>query len=58
MSFSVIVCAYNEEDFLHACLFSLLHQTRRADEIIVVNNASSDGTKAVALDAGVQVIDA
>jgi glycosyltransferase involved in cell wall biosynthesis len=57
LTFSVIVCAYNEERFLHDCLFSLLHQTRRPDEIIVVNNASTDGTRAVAERIAVRVID-
>ena len=45
---SVIVCAHNEAAYLPACLHSLLAQTRRPDEIIVVNNASTDQTGAVA----------
>ena len=45
---SVIVCAHNEADFLPACLHSLLAQTRVPDEIVVVNNASTDATRAVA----------
>lgn len=45
---SVIVCAYNEERLLPACLASLLAQTRPPDEIIVVNNASTDRTREVA----------
>src|SRR5262245_57142559 len=45
---SVIVCAYNEASVLPACLYSLLAQTRPPDEIIVVNNASTDGTRAAA----------
>ena len=57
VTFSVIVCAYNEESFLPACLFSLRHQTRPADEVIVINNASTDRTRAVALAANVTVID-
>ena len=58
LRYSVIVCAYNEEAFLSACLHSLLAQTRRPDEILVVNNASSDNTRAVALRVpGVRVID-
>jgi len=57
VTFSLIVCAYNEELFLPACLTSLLRQTRPAAEIIVVNNASTDGTRAVAEAAGVHVID-
>jgi glycosyltransferase involved in cell wall biosynthesis len=55
--FSVIVCAYNEERYLPGCLSSLLRQTRHADEIIVVNNASTDATRAVAEAAGVAVVD-
>ena len=41
---TAIVCAYNEARFLPACLYSLLAQTRPPDEIIVVNNASTDET--------------
>ena len=44
MTITTIVCAYNESQLLPACLFSLLAQTRPPDEIIVVNNASTDGT--------------
>jgi glycosyltransferase involved in cell wall biosynthesis len=54
----VIVCAYNEASFIPACLHSLLAQTRLPDQIIVVNNASTDGTGAVARAVrGVTVID-
>jgi len=44
----VIVCAHNEERGLPACLHSLLAQTRLPDELLVVNNASTDDTAAVA----------
>jgi glycosyltransferase involved in cell wall biosynthesis len=55
---SVIVCAYNEEAFLPACLHSLLAQTRVPDEILVINNASTDATAAVAAQIpGVRVVD-
>ena len=58
MRISAIVCAYNEADFLPACLHSLLSQTRQPDEIIVINNASSDETAAVARAVpGVHVVD-
>jgi glycosyltransferase involved in cell wall biosynthesis len=43
-SLSVIVCAHDEAAYLPACLHSLLAQTRPPDEIIVVNNASTDAT--------------
>ena len=48
MTISVVVCAYNEAHYLPACLYSLLAQTRPPDDIIVVNNASTDETGAVA----------
>jgi glycosyltransferase involved in cell wall biosynthesis len=58
MTMSVVVCAYNEERTIAACLHSVLAQTRPPDEIIVVNNASTDGTREVALGVrGVRVID-
>lgn len=58
LSISVIVCAYNEAEFLPACLHSLLAQSRIPDEILVVNNASSDATGDVARRVpGVRVVD-
>jgi glycosyltransferase involved in cell wall biosynthesis len=45
---SVIVCAHNEEAHLAACLHSLLAQTRPPDELIVIDNASTDATAAIA----------
>lgn len=57
LKLSVIVCAHNEARYIGACLHSLLAQTRPPDEIIVVDNASADGTGAVAAAvAGVRVI--
>lgn len=58
MRVSVIVCAHNEARYLAACLHTLLAQTRRPDEILVVNNASTDATAAVAAAIpGVRVVD-
>jgi len=58
LTFSVIVCAHNEARYLPACLHSVLAQSRPADEILVINNASTDQTRAVALQiAGVRVVD-
>ncbi|HXG90358.1 MAG TPA: glycosyltransferase family A protein [Vicinamibacterales bacterium] len=58
MTTTVIVCAHNEERFIAACLHSLLAQTRLPDEIIVINNASTDATGVVARQVpGVRVID-
>lgn len=58
MTISVIVCAHNEERFIAPCLHSLLAQSRVADEILLINNASSDRTGEVARKIpGVRVID-
>jgi glycosyltransferase involved in cell wall biosynthesis len=55
---SAIVCAYNEERMLPAALHSLFAQTRVPDEVIVVNNASTDRTRAIAASMpGVLVVD-
>jgi glycosyltransferase involved in cell wall biosynthesis len=55
---SVIVCAFNEEKYISPCLHSLLAQTRIPDEILVINNASTDATGAVAAQVpGVRVVD-
>jgi glycosyltransferase involved in cell wall biosynthesis len=48
MKISVIVCAHNEEAYISACVGSLLAQTRPANEIIVIDNASKDRTGAIA----------
>ncbi len=54
---SVIVCAHNEAQYLPACLHSLLAQTRPPDEVLVVDNASEDGTGDVAARIpGVRVV--
>jgi glycosyltransferase involved in cell wall biosynthesis len=61
MRLSFVIPAYNEETYLPACLESILAQTQDMGdsiEIIVVNNASSDRTREVALGfPGVQVVD-
>jgi hypothetical protein len=48
LTVTVIVCAHNEETFIATCLYLLLAQTRAPDEILVINNASTDRTGAVA----------
>ncbi|MGA7155864.1 MAG: glycosyltransferase family 2 protein [Acidobacteriaceae bacterium] len=66
MRLSFVVPAYNEEAYLPACLESILNQidprtsglTAGTCEIIVVNNASTDRTREVALRyPGVIVVD-
>ena len=61
MLLSFVVPAYNEEAYLGACLESILDQTRGLEhltEIIVVNNASKDRTREIALSyPRVRVVD-
>ena len=62
MRLSFVVPAFNEEAYLPACLDSILEQTRAlpagSTEIIVVNNASTDRTREVALSyPGVILVD-
>lgn len=55
---SVIICAHNEALFLAPCLHSLLAQSRPPDQILVIDNASTDETRLVARGVpGVDVID-
>jgi len=44
---SVLVTTYNSAAFLHACFDSLWKQTYRPVEVIIVDNASTDGTRDV-----------
>ena len=58
LTITTIVCAYNESRLLPGCLYSLRSQTRPPDDILVINNASTDETADVARAVpGVRVID-
>lgn len=56
MKVSVIIPAYNEEKYIKKALLSVVDQKISADEIIVVDNNSSDKTKEIALKMGARVI--
>lgn len=51
---SVVIPSRNDAPFLSACLTALAAQTRPADEVLVVDNASTDATAQVCADAGVR----
>lgn len=44
MKISVIISVYNEEKYIKNCLFSILKQDEKPDEIIVVDNNCTDNT--------------
>lgn len=54
---SIVVCTYNRADYLDECIRSLLRQTYKKYEIIVVNGPSTDNTdKVLKKYPGVKVI--
>lgn len=53
---SVVVPSYNDAVMLEQCLDALGKQTRPADEIVVVDNCSTDATVDVARAAGARVV--
>lgn len=56
MRLSIVIPAYNEERLLPACLRAVLGQKEPADEIIVVDNNSTDATAEIAQRFGATVI--
>ncbi len=48
LTLSIVIPAYNEERYIGACLDSIAAQTTPPDEVIVVDNNSTDETVAVA----------
>jgi glycosyltransferase involved in cell wall biosynthesis len=48
LTLSIVIPAYNEESYLSACLDSIAAQTVRPDEVIVVDNNSTDTTVEIA----------
>ena len=40
---SIVVCVYNAEKYIHKCLNSLVQQTYKNIEIIIIDDGSPDG---------------
>ncbi|MBG6184914.1 cellulose synthase/poly-beta-1,6-N-acetylglucosamine synthase-like glycosyltransferase [Arthrobacter sp. CAN_A214] len=47
LSVSLVIPAFNEETVIKRCLLAAIYQTVAAEQIIVVDNGSTDGTSAV-----------
>ncbi len=56
MKVSVVIPAYNEEKYIGTCLESLMQQEIKPDEIIVVNNNSTDKTVEIATKFPVRLV--
>ena len=56
ITISVVIPVYNDAEFLRTCLRALSQQRRPADEVIVVDNASTDATAAIARAAGARLV--
>jgi GT2 family glycosyltransferase len=52
-----VVLTYNRKDLLKRCLEAIYAQTRRCDGVIVVDNASGDGTEQMLLESGYPDLD-
>ena len=50
IKFSILVPVYNKEKYLKRCLDSLINQTYKNIEIIVVNDGSNDNSEKIILD--------
>lgn len=56
MKISLIIPAYNEEKFIKKCLESVKEQTVKPDEVLVINNNSTDKTINIAKEFKVKII--
>lgn len=56
MKVSVVIPVFNEEAYIEDCLKSLLKQTEPADEIIVVDNNSTDKTMQIVKKYPVRIL--
>ena len=45
LKIATVVVTYNRLELLKDCIESLRNQTRKIDEIFVINNSSTDGTE-------------
>lgn len=46
-NWSIVIPYYNEENYLEDCLTCITHQTLKPDQVILINNASSDASEKI-----------
>ena len=56
MKISVAIIAHNEEEYIEKCITSVLHQTRPADEVVLVAHNCTDQTVEIAKKYPITVI--
>jgi glycosyltransferase involved in cell wall biosynthesis len=56
MKISVVIPAYNAAPFLARCIKSVFAQTLKPEEVIVVDDASTDNTASLAAELGARVV--
>jgi glycosyltransferase involved in cell wall biosynthesis len=56
MKISVVIPAYNAAPYLPRCLASVFAQTLKPEEVIVVNDGSTDNTAELATELGAKVV--
>ena len=54
----LIILNFNGQDSLKASIDSVLAQTLKPDRFVVIDNASTDDSRQIAIDMGVEVVDA
>jgi biofilm PGA synthesis N-glycosyltransferase PgaC len=55
MKISILIPCHNEEKSIRACIQSCLDQTRAPDQILVVNDGSTDGSRLVLSEFGEKI---
>lgn len=55
---TLAILNYNGNDTLRDSIQSVLDQTQKPDRFVVIDNASTDGSRQIAEDMGVEVVDA
>lgn len=56
MKFSVVVPAYNAERYIGECLLSVVRQTKKPYEIVVVDDGSTDKTAEIVEDFNIKLV--